>query len=82
MTIQEFKNIVKKENNQIVVTQDDKRDVYVIDSDKMDVLSWICGKDPNHFTVYSGLSDRRSWNAINDFAETLPNDRGLSQQAN
>lgn len=77
MTIKEFEDIVKKENNQIVVTQDDSGDIYVIDSDKMKVLAWICGKESNHFTIYSGLSDRKSWNAVNHFAETLPNDRCL-----
>lgn len=82
MTILEFKNIVKKEYNQIAVTQDDSGDVYVIDSNKMEVLAWICGKESDHFTLYSGLSDRASWKAVNDFAETLPNKRGLSMRAN
>lgn len=81
MTILEFKNIIKREDN-VVVTQDYKGDVYVIDSNKMEVLAWICGKESNHFTIYSGLSDRKSWNAVNDFAETLPNERGLLQQVN
>lgn len=82
MTIKKFKKILKKEDNQIVVTTSDNEDVYIIDSDKMEVLAWICGEGSNHFTIYSGLSSRASWNAINDFAETLPNERGLSQQAN
>ena len=79
MTIQEFKNIIRKEDNQIVVVQDDNEDIYVIDSNEMNVLAWICGAEPDHFTLYSGLSDRASWRAVNNFAETLPNERGLSQ---
>lgn len=81
MTIKEFENVIQKEDN-IVVTTSDNGDIYVIDSDKMEILAWICGEESNYFTIYSGLSDRKSWNAVNDFAETLPNDRGLSQQAN
>ena len=82
MTIQEFEKIVKKENNQIVVTQDNGGDVYVIDIKEMKILAWICGKEANYFTIYHGLSDRKSWKAVNSFAETLPNERGLLQQAN
>lgn len=82
MTIQEFKKIIKKEDNQIIVTQDDNGDIYVIDSNEMKILAWICGEESDHFTLYSGLSDRKSWRAVNDFAETLPNERGFLQQAN
>ena len=82
MTIKEFKNIISKENDQIVVTTSGNEDIYVIDKDKMKVLGWICGTEPDHFTIYSGLSDRKSWNAVNRFSETLPNERGLLQQVN
>ena len=80
MTIKEFEKIVKKENNKIVVAQDNGWDVYVIDKDKMNVLAWICGEESDHFTIYYGLSDRESWKAINSFAETLPSERGLLLQ--
>lgn len=84
MTVKEFKNIIQKEDNQIVVAISDNEDVYVInsDEDEMKILAWICGSEADHFTIYSGLSDRTSWNVIYEFAETLPNKRGLSQQAN
>lgn len=82
MTVKEFKNIIQKEDNQIVVTQDGNGDIYVIDSTEMKVLAWVCGAESDHFAIYSGLSDRKSWNAINDFGETLPNERGLLQQVN
>ena len=80
MTIEEFKKIIVKEDNQIVVTQDDSGDVYVIDKNEMNVLAWICGKEADHFTIYYGLSDRKSWNAVSHFAETLPNKRGLQRE--
>ena len=82
MTIKEFEEIVKKENNQIVVAISGNEDVYVInsDEDEMKILAWICGSEADHFTIYSGLSDRKSWNAVYEFAETLPNKRGLLQQ--
>lgn len=82
MKIQDFRNIVEKENNQIAVATTGNRDVYVIDSNEMKVLAWICGEEANHFTIYSGLSDRKSWETVNNFAETLPNERGLLKQAN
>ena len=41
------------------------------------VLAWVCGEESDHFTIYSGLSDRTSWSAVNHFSETLPNKRGL-----
>lgn len=79
MTIKEFEEIVKKENDQIVVAISGNEDVYVInsDEDEMKILAWICGAECDHFTIYSGLSDRKSWNAVNHFSETLPNKRGL-----
>ena len=81
MTIKEFEKIVKKENNQIVVAISGNEDVYVInsDEDEMKILAWICGSEADHFTIYSGLSDRESWETINNFSETLPNERGLSR---
>ena len=81
MTIQEFKKIIVKEDNQIVVAISGNEDVYVInsDEDEMKILAWICGSEADHFTIYSGLSDRDSWEAVNHFAETLPNKRGLQQ---
>lgn len=82
MTIQEFKDIIKKEVNHVTVAQRDNGDLYVIDTSNMKILAWICGKEANHFTIYSGLSDRVSWRAVNHFAETLPNERGLSRQVN
>lgn len=82
MTVNEFKNIIQKEDNQIVVAISGNEDVYVInsDEDEMKILAWICGSEADHFTIYSGLSDRKSWNAVYEFAETLPNKRGLLQQ--
>lgn len=79
MTIKEFEEIVKKENNQIVVAISGNKDVYVInsDEDEMKILAWICGSEADHFTIYSCLSDRKSWNAVDEFAETLPNKRGF-----
>lgn len=77
MNIKEFKKIIEKENNQIAVATSGNKDVYVINSDEMKILAWICGAEANHFTIYSGLSDRKSWKTINNFAETLPNERGL-----
>ena len=79
MTIQEFKNVIEK-GNQIVVATSGNGDVYIIDSDEMKILAWICSAEPDHFTIYSGLSDRESWETINNFSETLPNERGLLQQ--
>lgn len=81
MNIEEFKKIIEKEN-EIAVAATRNDDVYVIDQNEKKVLAWISGKESNHFTIFSGLSDRKSWNAVNDFAETLPNERGLLKQAN
>ena len=77
MTIQEFKNIIENENQ--IVVQDDNKDVYVIDLNNKEVLAWVSGSATEYFTIYSGLSDRKSWGAINDFSETLTNERGLSR---
>ena len=79
MTIKEFEKIVKKENNQISVATSGNEDVYVInsDEDEMKILAWICGSEADHFTIFSGLSDRKSWETVNSYAETLPNERGL-----
>lgn len=81
MNIEEFKKIIEKEN-EIAVAATRNDDVYVIDQNEKKVLAWISGKESNYFTIFSGLSDRKSWNAVNDFAETLPNERGLLKQAN
>ena len=76
MTIEEFKKIIEKENK-IAVAATRNDDVYIIDQNEKKVLAWISGKEADFFTIFSGLSGRTSWGAINSYAETLPNERGL-----
>lgn len=79
MTIQEFKDIIKKEVNHVTVAQRDNGDLYVIDTSNMKILAWICGKETDHFVSYYGLDNSESWAALITFSETLPNERGLSR---
>lgn len=76
MTIEEFKKIIEKENK-IAVAATRNDDVYIIDQNEKKVLAWISGKEADFFTIFYGLSDRDSWGAVNSYAETLPNERGL-----
>ena len=76
MTIEKFKKIIEKEN-EIAVAATRNDDIYIIDQNEKKVLAWISGKESNFFTIFSGLSDRESWGAVNSYAETLPNERGL-----
>ena len=78
MTIEEFKKIIEKENK-IAVAATRNDDVYIIDQNEKKVLAWISGEKADFFTIFSCLSDRKSWETINNFSETLPNDRGLSR---
>lgn len=77
MTVKEFKEIIEKEVNPVAVAQSDNGDVYVIDSENLKILAWICGEEAEHFTSYSGLDNSDSWTALISFAETLPAERGL-----
>ena len=81
MTTKEALEIFREEDCSIRILRDPETgDVYIVKQTDFGmptptILAWVCGQESDHFISYEGLSNKASYGALRDLAETMPKER-------